>query len=119
MEETMRKALILTVLLTLTSLVVASPLVVCPFLQAKPACCRKTTSHAPRCPLAPTLERCPFYMTEAKIGQAEQKASVADAAISTSHQSADAPAMVACRASRPERVADGAGSYLRNRVLRL
>jgi hypothetical protein len=115
----MRRVLILTVLLTLTSLVVASPLVACPFLQGKPSCCRKTSSHAPRCPLSPTLERCPFYLTEAKIGQAEDKAPLADAAISPLNESSDARVAVPFTETRPNHVANSAGSYLRNRVLRL
>ena len=116
----MRRALTLIMALTLTSLVVGSPLVVCPFLQAKPpACCRKTSSHPPRCPFAPSLERCPFYLTESKIGETERKAPIADALIVPALITYARAVWVPFADMGTPHVADGAGRYLRLRVLRL
>ena len=114
----MRRALTLIMALTLTSLVVGSPLVACPFLQAKqPACCRKTSSHPPRCPFAPSLERCPFYLTESKIGETEQKAPIAvfTPVLVTPESTVWVPFLVLGNPHVP----DSARMYLRHRVLRL
>jgi hypothetical protein len=115
----MQKALIVVVTLVLTSLVVASPLVACPFLQGKPSCYRRTSSHAPRCPLAPTLERCPFYLTEAKIGLAEAKGTFVSLPATLVSQ----PLSTSPVASRLDlhriRLPDQSGVYLLHRVLRI
>ena len=115
----MRKLLIIAVTLVLTSLVVASPLVACPFLQGKPACCRKASSHAPRCPLAPTLERCPFYVTEAKIGWAESRGDTQPALAVSSDAQPSAALPVDWLLHRPDRLPGHGRVYLRYRVLRI
>ena len=63
--------LALFVAMALFALVSVGGMVPCPFLTANKSCCPR--SHAPekKCPLSESLDNCPFFMTERKIGMAE------------------------------------------------
>jgi hypothetical protein len=49
----------------LLSMITVMPLIACPFLKldSEMSCCSRT-----KCPLSKTVETCPFYVTESKIG---------------------------------------------------
>jgi hypothetical protein len=67
-----QKAVALGMSLAFCTWLVASALIVCPFLRAelntvhRPCCPR--TNAPPHCPLSQSLQDCPFYVTESKIG---------------------------------------------------
>ncbi len=115
----MRKTLAVSLIFVLTMLVAAAPLMACPFVQGQKACCRRTSSQAPRCPLAPSLERCPFYLTEAKIGVAEAKVVSLPLALAVSSVAPMLPVSQFVLEVRHDRLSDQAGAYLLNRVLRI
>src|SRR5436305_10175494 len=97
--------------------ITASSLFACPFMQAtaKHPCCGKRAT--PRCPLSKSIQDCPFYATESKIGLARIA------------QHLDTPPLVAApviipiltrtsaHLSSADRFRDGSGLHLRNHVL--
>ena len=101
--------------------IAGSALIACPFLQAelnaaRHPCCPRT-GPAPHCPLSQTLQDCPFYVTESKIGitEAIQHADPAHAV---------SPMVVPIPAAAPdpgeaavELIRDASGLHLRIRVL--
>jgi hypothetical protein len=98
----------------------ASALFTCPFLQADMAfvrhpCCPKT-NQTPRCPLSKSIEDCPFYVTESKIGVTEtiQHVDVPLVAVSIA-----IPVSKAVSIHKPQmnQLRDGPGLNLRNCVL--
>lgn len=71
----LRPAMTMLVTAALLVLLTGIPLLSCPFLTAshtasqKPCCPRATSS---RCPLAPSLDACPYYLSEARLGFGEE-----------------------------------------------
>ena len=69
-----RKAYAFGMVLAFCGWIAASVLIACPFLQAelvaKHSCCPRTSAPS-RCPLSKSIQDCPFYVTESKIGVAE------------------------------------------------
>ena len=55
----------------LFALVSVGALLPCPFLTSKQSCCPRPHGPDKKCPLSETLDNCPFFMTERKIGIAE------------------------------------------------
>ncbi|MBY0506438.1 MAG: hypothetical protein K2X03_21135 [Bryobacteraceae bacterium] len=109
----MRKIVAIAMAVVLSSLLVGSPLVACPFLAGKPSCCRRMASQAPKCPLAPSLERCPFYLTEGKLGYVEAKS------VPAAPLTVPVPVPAFHGVEFRVRTADGSGVYLLHRVLRI
>ncbi|MBM3773559.1 MAG: hypothetical protein FJW37_00160 [Acidobacteria bacterium] len=106
--------------MVLAGMVTASPLVACPFIshsQADQDACCPRKSEPLECPLAPTLQTCPYYVTESKIGTAKLKAPDAVLLITTSPVESP-PAAVQDRHA-PEDFQARSEIYLRNRVLRI
>lgn len=107
-------------------ILLVSPLLACPFLQAGQTkanqhCCPRPHSPAKSpvksCPLASTLDSCPYFLTESKIGiaQAEQSSPFALTATTLT-----VPALASSYlAISKDFVANRANAYLRNRVLRI
>ena len=61
----MKRAVTLLMAAVLLSMITVMPLIACPFLKLETqACCSRTS----KCPLSKTVETCPFYVTETKIG---------------------------------------------------
>jgi hypothetical protein len=107
----------------LSSYVILSLLAPCPFFgdtsQAAsapmPCCPRQSNDNPNHCPLSETIETCPFYITEAKIGVA------APFAIQVTTLPVSGEPLVLFSSSfshdADDLRVDGIGTYLRNRVL--
>jgi hypothetical protein len=107
----MRHVVTLLMAAVLLSMITVMPLISCPFLKPETqACCSRTT----KCPLSKTVETCPFYVTETKIG-----IKVAKFAIDGLPVSSAAFTPVAFSAPPVERIVPLASSdlYLLHRVL--
>jgi hypothetical protein len=100
-------------------------LAACPFLMGESSqasdhsCCPRKPAPSKHCPASDNLASCPYFVTEAKIGNTEATFTVAVApapAAPVFHQNVDA-SHVATRFI--DQGADGSGTYLRNRVLRI
>ncbi|MFN3321855.1 MAG: hypothetical protein ACK5AZ_00040 [Bryobacteraceae bacterium] len=120
-----RLASALAMIFVLAALLPATQLADCPFFSPDPAgahespCC-PTPKHdqheAPRCPLAPTLEICPFYITEAKLGITEGKVQSADAINLTQPVALLADSSESSLDRITERLPDQSSLHLKNRV---
>jgi hypothetical protein len=103
---------------------VLTPLVACPFLQAasaRPAapCCPASHAPKPHCPLSPTIETCPFFVTEAKIGSSDIKIQTVSVERMVSAVALPAGELTFAFERFEDYLPDRAESYLRNRVLRI
>ncbi len=67
----MRSFLAQFVAMALFALVSVGAMVPCPFLTANKSCCPRSHGPEKKCPLSESLDNCPFFMTERKIGMAE------------------------------------------------
>lgn len=74
----MRASIATCVVLALLTLTSGFPLLRCPFLttahQAQSCCPRANPQPRKECPLSKTLETCPYYVTDAKLGEIAAKA---------------------------------------------
>lgn len=63
----------MAILLAVCGWLALTALIACPFLDWEPAeasghpCCPRE-NPGPRCPISPSLQNCPFYATESKLG---------------------------------------------------
>ncbi len=67
----LRRFLAQFVAMAMFALVSVGGLVPCPFLTANKSCCPRPHAPEKKCPLSESLDNCPFFMTERKIGIAE------------------------------------------------
>jgi membrane protease YdiL (CAAX protease family) len=105
--------------------IMLASLAACPFLMGESSqasdhsCCPRKPAPEKHCPASDNLASCPYFLTEAKLGKTEAKFSVglapAPVAPITHHHLNAAVVAV----TMVDEDADGSGTYLRNRVLRI
>jgi hypothetical protein len=117
-----RKAAASVVILALGVLISGVLLLNCPFLtpsteHASPCCPRQSPSPS-KCPLAPTMETCPYFITEAKLGYVEAKVLTVSPFIVDEAQT---PALSPAILNEPvsEWAPAATDLHVRNRVLRI
>lgn len=113
----------LVVAVALVALLTGVPLLLiqCPLLtaNAKPVhnCCPSRRPEPAKCPVAPTLELCPYVLSEGKLGAPELAKSAAAVPVIAPQLDSDRPVF-----SAPATVAwqpPDSGLYIRIRVLRI
>jgi hypothetical protein len=111
----------LLAVITLTVLLSGVPLLACPFLHPhnkQHACCQQPKSD--KCPSSSTLENCPYYVTQSKLGPAETKGDVGASPIIASPTFIAPPFVFVVISNSAEYViSDSSGLHLKNRVLRI
>jgi hypothetical protein len=111
-----------SIALLLASYVIVGFFAPCPYFASDPTsassmpCCpRQTDDFAKHCPLSETVETCPFYITESKIGIAAAFAvPVTALPVSTDPQVISTGLVIEVATQAP---GNGIDIYLRNRVL--
>jgi hypothetical protein len=122
-KHAMRNGTAVLTALTLFALITAGSLMVCPFLMAdstglrNPCCPRRTPIPAKECPLSKSLQTCPFYITEAKIGIAEAKVKVAVEPMAPASPTPPLSPVVSTVETAPVYVTRASALYLVNQVL--
>jgi hypothetical protein len=108
----------------LTVFVSGLPLLGCPFLQGgfdkeQHHCC--PPSEQKKCPLSSTLETCPYYVTDSKLGMAQVKRDTLTLPVAATSALLKPAALLLPNASQSAQSLpfDGTGLYLTNRVLRI
>ena len=111
-----------SVVLLLASYVILSFFVPCPFFSkssdsasSMPCCPRQSDDAAKHCPLSESIETCPFYVTESKIGIAS--AFVIPVSALPLSSGPHIGSIDIDLHSLPQVPASGVDTYLRNRVL--
>jgi hypothetical protein len=120
----MRKTVAWGMALALGGLITVSSLIACPFVQAywrkaAHSCCSERTNAPSSCPLSKSLETCPLYVAETKIGPAKSTVELESVVL------AAAPIVLlitdpgSASLVRDHPVPETADLYLRYRVLRI
>jgi hypothetical protein len=109
----------------LLGFIMLASLAACPFLMAESSqasdhsCCSRKPAPEKHCPASDNLANCPYFLTEAKLGKTEAKFSVGLApavVLPIIHNDLNAGVVAI---TTVDQEADGSGTYLRNRVLRI
>lgn len=83
------------------ALVSAGSLIACPFLLADPSaatksCCPRSAASDRRCPLSESMETCPYYIAEARIGITEPRIGVMAVPVPAAVLEHPVPAQISC-----------------------
>ena len=123
-NQVMRKAIACLQLALLFALVTVASLIPCPLLAAPSANsqhpgCPRSQAPLEQCPLAPTLESCPYFITEAKIGTAPSLRQLVTPVFSVTTPTDNPPSTFSTFKPRLSVLRSQPGLYLKYRVIRI